>query len=109
MKKKDFTEAINYQKKALSVYAELENAEPKKIANVAITLSEWSEKAENIPEAIDSLRQAQQIYEYAFGVMDKKTCKIKRNISLLLLKANTYDQALEELIEVEVINYSYYF
>ena len=33
--------------------------------------------------------------------MDKKTCKIKRDIALLLLKANKYDEALEEVLSVE--------
>jgi len=35
-------------------------------------------------------------------VVDKRTCKVKRNISLLYLKSNKYDEALEELKEVEV-------
>jgi len=33
--------------------------------------------------------------------VDKKTCKIKRDIALLLLKANKYDEALEEVLAVE--------
>jgi len=49
------------------------------------------------------LKQAEQIYEYNYGVVDKKTCKVKRNISLLYLKSNMYEEALEELREVEVI------
>lgn len=36
-------------------------------------------------------------------MVDKRTCKVKRNISLLYLKSNKYDEALEELKEVEVI------
>ena len=34
--------------------------------------------------------------------MDKRTCKVKRNISLLYLKSNKYQEALAELKEVEV-------
>jgi tetratricopeptide (TPR) repeat protein len=57
LKKKDFTEAINYQKKALEVYQELENfQDTDHVANMAITLSEWLEKAENIEEALHSLK-----------------------------------------------------
>ncbi len=36
--------------------------------------------------------------------MNKQTCKIKRNISLLMLKANMYQEALSELTAVEVCN-----
>lgn len=34
--------------------------------------------------------------------MDKRTCKIKRNISLLLLKQGRHQEALEEMKQVEV-------
>lgn len=104
LKKKDFTEAINYQRKSLEVYQELENfSNTDLIAEIAITLSEWLEKVDNLEEALKSLKQAEQIYEYNYSVVDKRTCKIKRNISLLYLKSNLYDEALEELKEVEVI------
>jgi hypothetical protein len=43
------------------------------------------------------LRQAEAIYENTYGVVDKKTCKVKRDISLILLKGNNYDEALNEL------------
>ena len=57
---------------------------------------------DNIDEALEALKQAEQIYEYNYSVVDKRTCKVKRNIALLYLKANKYDEALEELKEVEV-------
>ena len=85
------------------MFGELEGTDPRHLANMAITLSEWSEKNNYLDEALHALRKAERIYESSFGVMDKKTCKIKRNISLLLLKANKYDEALEELVEVEVL------
>ncbi len=47
------------------------------------------------------LREAEDIYECTYGLVDKKTCKIKRDVALLLLKANKYDEALEEVIGVE--------
>ena len=56
---------------------------------------------EDLEEALKSLRQAEQIYEYKYGIVDKKTCRVKRNVALLLLKANRYGEALEELVEVE--------
>lgn len=47
LKKKDYNEAIKFQRKALKVYQELENfRDTDHIANIAITLSEWLEKAE---------------------------------------------------------------
>lgn len=60
LKKKDFNEAINFQKKALKLYQALENFNDSDfIANIAITLSEWLEKTEQIDEALDSLKQAE--------------------------------------------------
>jgi len=43
------------------------------------------------------------MYEEGMGKENKQTCKIKRNISLLLLKANRYQEALNELTAVEVM------
>lgn len=95
LKKKEFDEAINYQRKSLEVYKSLENfSDSDHIANIAITLSEWLEKAEKIDEALQALKEAEHIYEYNYSVMDKRTCKVKRNISLLFLKSNQYDRAL---------------
>ena len=36
-----------------------------------------------------------------YGAVDKKTSKIKRDMALLLLKSNQYDEALNEVIQVE--------
>jgi hypothetical protein len=41
----------------IDVFVELENADSDKIANIAITLSEWLEKMENLEDALNSLRQ----------------------------------------------------
>lgn len=53
------------------------------MAEVAVTLSEWLEKAERVEEALAVLKQAEQIYEYAYSVVDRRTCKVKRNVALL--------------------------
>ena len=79
------------------------------VADVAVTLSEWLEKAERVEEALEALKQAEQIYEYTYSVVDKRTCKVKRNVALLYLKSNRYDEALDELKEVEVNNLIYNF
>jgi hypothetical protein len=49
-----------------------------------------------------SLKQAKQILEDNYSAVDKRTCKVKRNISLLFLKLNKYAEALDELKQVEV-------
>ena len=41
-------------------------------------------------------------------MVDKKTCKVKRNISLLYLKNNQYAEALDELREVEELEKTLY-
>jgi len=52
LKKKDFEKAIDFQAKALALLQSLEQAEQDKVAGVAITLSEWLEKAEQIDTAL---------------------------------------------------------
>jgi tetratricopeptide (TPR) repeat protein len=102
-KKKDITEAINYQKRALSVFSNLEKFNNTEfLAAISITLAELQEKDEQNENALESLRVAKQILEDNYSTMDKRTCKVKRNISLLYLKLNKYAEALEELKQVEV-------
>lgn len=72
-----------------------------KRADACIQCSEWMVKAEWMDDALNALREAEEIYECTYGLVDKKTCKIKRDVALLLLKANWYDEALEEVIAVE--------
>ena len=96
MKQKKFDDAINYQRKALETFQNLEGDQDlDHIANIAITLSEWLEKDDKIEEALESLKQAEIIYEKTYSVVDKRTCKVKRNISLLYLKTNKYEDALD--------------
>ena len=78
------------------------------MADIAITLSEWLEKAERIEEALDALKLAEQIFEYSYSVIDKRTCKVKRNVALLYLKSNRYDEALDVLKEVEELERTLY-
>ena len=104
-KKKDLKEAINFQTRALSVFEALEKFQNTEfLAAISITLAELQEKDEQNEAALDSLRQAKQILEDNYSAMDKRTCKVKRNISLLFLKLNRYADALEELKQVEVSN-----
>lgn len=109
-KQKKFADAIDNQKRALDVYENLQNFQDQDtVAQVCITLSEWQENyEENVEAALESLKKAEKIFEYAYGVVDKKTCKVKRNISLLYLKNNQYSEALEELREVEELEKTLY-
>ena len=66
------------------------------------------EKAERIEEALDALKLAEQIFEYSYSVIDKRTCKVKRNVALLYLKSNRYDEALDVLKEVEELERTLY-
>ena len=42
-----------------------------------------------------------EIYERSYGLEDVRTCKIKRNVALVYLRGNRFDDALKELKEVE--------
>lgn len=109
LKKKDFDEAIKLQKRALEVYQSLESFKDSDVvAGIAITLSEWLEKMGKIDEGLEALKTAEQIYQYNYSLMDKRSCKVKRNIALLHLKKENYAEALDELKEVEELEKSLY-
>ena len=102
-KKKDMDEAIRFQKKALEIFGEIPKfSNTEFLAHIAITLGEIQEKAEQYEDALESLGHAKVILEDNYSLVDKRTCKVKRNISLLYLKSNKYQEALQELKEVEV-------
>ena len=42
-----------------------------------------------------------EIYESSYGLEDIRTCKIKRNVALVYLRGNQFEEALRELREVE--------
>lgn len=42
-----------------------------------------------------------EIYEGSYGLEDIRTCKIKRNVALVYLRGNQFEEALRELREVE--------
>lgn len=99
-KKKELEDAINNQLSAIENFKQNEH-DFETTANAMITISEWYSKLENNQDAIKWLRETEKVYEYIYGAVDKKTCKIKRDIALLLLKSNQYDEALNEVIQVE--------
>ena len=60
------------------------------------------EKAVKFEDALESLTQAKSILEDNYGVVDKRTTRVKRNISLIRLKLGMIPEALQEMKEVEV-------
>lgn len=60
------------------------------------------EKAGKFDEALESLMQSKQILEDNYGLVDKRTTRVKRNISLIRLKLGMIPEALQEMKEVEV-------
>lgn len=47
------------------------------------------------------MRTVETIYRNIYGEIHAKTCKVKRNIALLCLKADNNSEALNELTQVE--------
>lgn len=64
------------------------------MAHIAIALSEMQEKSNKFDEALESLIQAKAILEDNYGVVDKRTTRVKRNISLIRLKLGMIPDAL---------------
>lgn len=106
-KQKDLANAIDVQKRALNLYLELDQ-QTDIAADVALALSQWEQENNNYPDALDALRQAEHIYEFNNGQIDKKTAKVKRNVCMLLLKAGEYEDALEECKELEQVDKALY-
>jgi len=71
-------------------------------------LAEYQETGEQYDQALNCLQQAKQILEDNYGQVDKRTCKVKRNISLLYLKSNRFEDALEELKLVQELEMQLY-
>jgi len=73
-----------------------------------MTLSELQDKANFWGEALQSLRIVEKIYKANYGEIHPKTCKVKRNISLLYLKSDLNQDALDELKQVEDLEKALY-
>jgi len=59
-------------------------------------------------DALNSLRIVEKIYKNNYTEVHAKTCKVKRNISLLCLKTDQNDEALAELRQVEDLERTLY-
>lgn len=106
-KQKDLAKAVDVQKRGLHLLLELDQM-PDKAAELALTLAKWLQEQNNFPEALDALRNAEHLFEFNYGAVDKKTAKVKRNICMLLLKAGEYEEALAECLELEELDRNLY-
>ena len=101
----DIPNGIDILKRKLNLMMELD-IQTNAVAETAEKLAGWLQENSNYPEALDSLRNAEKIYEYNHGQINKKTAKVKRHICMLLLKAGEYEEALQECLELEEIDKS---
>lgn len=101
-KENGLDQAILHQSKAVEAFLGLEKyADTDYLAQILMNLSEFQDKANMIEDALSSLRMVEKIYNNNYTDIHAKTCKVKRNISLLYLKSDQNDQALKELRQVE--------
>lgn len=97
-KAKELDPAIEYQIKAMDTFSSLEKyADTDYLAQIVMNLSEFQDKANLTDDALQSLRVVEKIYKNNYSEVHAKTCKVKRNISLLCLKSDQNDAALHEL------------
>ena len=102
-------EAIHYQNKAVECFLGLEKyADSDYLAQIVMTLSELQDRAGLNEDALNSLRLVEKIYRNNYSEVHAKTCKVKRNISLLYLKSDQNDDALDELCQVEELERTLY-
>ena len=73
-----------------------------------MTLSEFQDKCGQVDEALHSLKLVEKIYKNNYSEVNAKTCKVKRNISLLCLKSDKNEDALIELRQVEELERTLY-
>ena len=102
-------EGIHYQNKAVECFLGLEKyADSDYLAQIVMTLSELQDRAGLNEDALTSLRLVEKIYRNNYSEVHAKTCKVKRNISLLYLKSDQNDDALDELCQVEELERTLY-
>ena len=108
-KAKDLEQSIEYQSKAMETFANMEKyADTDYLAQIIMTLSEFQDKANLTEDALSSLRMVEKIYKSNYSDVHAKTCKVKRNISLLCLKSDQNEAALQELRQVEDLERTLY-
>lgn len=87
---------------------EISYDKPDYVAELYTTLAGYHEKMNNPEEQISALTKVRTIYSDLFGTNDKKVIKIKRQISIILLKNQNHQDALQELYETEELETKVY-
>lgn len=101
-KENGLDQAIYFQSKAVEAFLSLEKyADTDYLAQILMSLSEFQDKQNMIEDALSSLRMVEKIFKNNYSEVHAKTCKVKRNISLLYLKSDQNELALRELRQVE--------
>lgn len=101
--KHDINNSIDVMRRKLHLMKDLD-MHTDAVAETAEKLGLWLQENSNYPEALDAFRNAENVYEYNHGQINKKTAKVKRHICTLLLKAGEYEEALQECLELEEID-----
>lgn len=86
-KAKSPAQAIECQSQAYQIFESIPKyAASDFLANILVNMAELQERAEQYDGALASLQGARQILIDNYSEVDRRTCKVKRNISLLFLK-----------------------
>jgi hypothetical protein len=73
---------------------EISYDKPEYVAELYSNLANYQEKVSNSEEQIIALNRVRTIYSDIYGANDKKVIKIKRQISIILLKNQNHQDAL---------------
>ena len=82
--------------------SELENTDPNNICFVALELCKNCPICINYDQALESMLIVDKIFEKFLPLNRKDLCKIKRAISILLIKTKRAKESLEVLKQIEV-------
>ena len=97
---KKTAEAYAEHSRAVEIYKQFENTDLISVAENAENICELLQ-AENITGAIECISQAIDIYDNSMGNDNKTSTKLRRKLSLLLLKSGKNNEAMDVLKQVE--------
>ncbi|EAS03945.2 tetratricopeptide repeat protein (macronuclear) [Tetrahymena thermophila SB210] len=97
----DYQNAIDDQTRAIQALIDQEYDDPDYVAGLLLTLSKYQQKASKIDDQIDSLQKVKCIYIQVYGFKDKRLIKVMRQLSMILLQNNYYEETINELKEIK--------
>ena len=90
-KQEQLDKAIALQQQAIEYFESLEKYQNSEVtAELLCTLGQWQEAKKNIDESLMSFQKAYEIYEQLYGLEDRDTVRVKRNIAYVLLRGRQY-------------------